>query len=165
MNLHRVLVGVLVLGAPLTVAWAQSPVSAPGKRQAALDQASLLLAPRQNPAASLPADLVDPFNPPAPGIQATSGPVKPGEVVRGGVTNRDILQRLAPRITPSGVLLFGGQPMLLFREKRLKVGDTLKITVEGAEYSVTISAIDPTSFKIRLNGDEVTRPIKPGKVP
>ena len=55
--------------------------------------------------------------------------------------------------------------MLLFHEKKLKVGDNLKITVEGVDYSVTISAIDQTSFKIRLNGEEVTRPIKPGKVP
>ena len=164
MNVHRVLVCALVLGAPLSVAWGQSPVSAPGKRRAAVDLANQLLAARQDPTALLPAGLVDPFNPPAIGATA-SGPAKTGDLARGGGSNHDLLQKLATFIKPSGVVQFGGPPMLLFHEKKLKVGDNLKITVEGVDYSVTISAIDQTSFKIRLNGEEVTRPIKPGKVP
>ena len=101
-----------------------------------------------------------------PAIGATaSGPAKTGDLARGGGSNHDLLQKLATFIKPSGVVQFGGPPMLLFHEKKLKVGDNLKITVEGVDYSVTISAIDQTSFKIRLNGEEVTRPIKPGKVP
>jgi hypothetical protein len=149
----------------MSVGLGQEAVSNPTKRQTTLDLATRLLAPQESPAAALPADLVDPFNPPGFRAQSTTIGGRPGETAHAIASDREILQKIATQIKPSGMLMFGGQPLLLFREKKLKVGDSLTITFEGTDYVVVIAGIDQTSFKIRLNGEEITRPIKPGKVP
>jgi hypothetical protein len=163
MKMHRLLVCMLVLGAAGLISFGQEAVLNPSKRQTTLDLAAQLLAARENPAEKLPAELVDPFNP-----LGFATPAKPSAVVRraGPVSSDlDLLERIAPHITPSGALMLNGEPVLLFREKKLKVGDTLTITFEGATYMVVITAVDRSSFKIRLNREEITRPIKSRKVP
>ena len=135
-------------------------VSNPTQRQASLDLAAKLLAAKANPAAALPEDLVDPFNP-----TALAGPaltVKPGTgvPVTAASSSTEILQRIAAGIKPSGVMMLGGSPLLLIREKKLKVGDNLTITFEGNDYTLVVTGIDRTSFKLRLNNEEITRPIK-----
>jgi hypothetical protein len=160
MKIHRLLVCVLALGAPGLISLGQEAVSNPSKRQASLDLAAQLLAARENPAEKLPAELVDPFNPLSLGaIPAPSG-VKSGDTVRAAGSDLDILEKIAPYITPSGSFMLRGEPVLLFREKKLKVGDTLTITFAGTPYVVVITAIDRSSFKVRFNHEEITRPIK-----
>lgn len=165
MSIRQILVCVLALGASVSAGLAQETVSNPTKRQATLDLAARLLAHEESSAAAIPADVVDPFNPPGFGALPTTTGGKPGEAAHVVATDREILQKIAGQITPSGMMLFEGQPLLLFREKKLKVGDSLTITFEGNDYVVVIAGIDQTSFKIRLNREEITRPIKPGKVP
>jgi ribosomal 50S subunit-recycling heat shock protein len=163
MKTHRLLVCILVLGTAGLISFGQEAVLNPSKRQTTLDLAAQLLAARENPTEKLPAELVDPFNP-----LGFAGPAKPSATVRqAGRVNSDLdlLERIAPHITPSGALMLNGEPVLLFREKKLKVGDTLTITFEGATYMVVITAVDRSSFKIRLNREEITRPIKSRKVP
>jgi hypothetical protein len=168
MKMHRLVVCLLVLGASGWISLGEEAVSNPAKRQATLDLAAQLLAARENPTEKLAAELVDPFNPlgfaPAP---ASSGG-KSSEIVRpaGPVSSDlDLLEKLAPHITPSGAFVINGEPVLLFREKKLKVGDSLTINFEGTTYMVIITAIDRSSFKIRFNREEITRPIKSRKVP
>ncbi len=168
MKMHRLLVCMLVLGASGLISFGEEAVSNPSKRQTTLDLAAQLLAVRENPTEKLTAELVDPFNP--LGFAAAPAPSggKPSETVRpaGRVSSDlDLLEKLAPHITPSGALMLNGEPVLLFREKKLKVGDTLTITFEGTTYMVIITAIDRSSFKIRFNREEITRPIKSRKVP
>ena len=110
----------------------------------------------------LAAELVDPFNPTGFGKKPAG---KSGGAAHTVSSDREILENIASRITPSGMLMFNDNPLLLFREKKLKVGDTLTITFEGTDYVVVITEIERTSFKIRLNREEITRPIKPGKTP
>ena len=118
-----------------------------------------MLAPRENIAASLPHDLVDPFNP----AKANADGLKSDRPAGG--TDREILEKIASSITPSGMMVFDGKPLLLFREKMLRVGDHLKMNLDGADYVVVITAIEATSFRLSLNREEITRPIKPGKTP
>jgi hypothetical protein len=165
MKLHTLLICVLGFGAPALAAIGQQAVSNPANRQATLDLAARLLAFEEKNAAGLPADLVDPFNPAGFGAQAAASPGKPGEVAHAAASDRQILQEIAARINPSGTISFDGQPLLLFREKKLKVGDSLTITFEGTDYVVVIAGIGQSSFKLRLNREEITRPIKPGNVP
>jgi hypothetical protein len=73
--------------------------------------------------------------------------------------------KIASTIAPSGMMMFGGRPLLMLREKKLRIGDSLKLNFDGFDYIVVITAIDPTSFRLRLNHEEITRPIKPGKTP
>lgn len=76
---------------------------------------------------------------------------------------RGVLETLAERIVPSGILRLGGKAILLFGQKKLKVGDGLTITFEGTNYDLDITAIGSTTFTLRYQGEELTRSIKPGK--
>ena len=138
-------------------------VSSSARRQETLDLATRLLAPRENRTASLPDELANPFSIERRSIAKIAGEKKTGGPA--GVSDREILEKIAPVIAPSGMMTIGGKPLLLFREKKLKVGDHVKIPFEGVDYVVVITAIDRTSFRLSLNREEITRPIKPGKTP
>jgi hypothetical protein len=135
-------------------------VSSATKRQETLNLATRLLAPHGNQTASLPDDLMNPFSP-----ERHSVVKNVGEKKSAGPSDREILEKIASTITPSGMMTIGGKPLLLFRERKLRVGDPLKISLEGVDYVVVLTAIDRTSFRLSLNREEITRPIKPGKTP
>jgi len=160
-TMHQALVCLLALGAGVAQL-SGGDVSKPIERQGALDLAARLLAPRTNPTAQLPDDLVNPFDPGA-GVSKASTNRKAERPP--GSSDRDALEKIASSIKASGMMMMRGQPLLLVREKKLRVGDTLKVTLEGFDYVVVVTAIDPTSFRLRLNREEVTRPIKSGKNP
>jgi hypothetical protein len=136
-----------------------TPVIAPAVRKDALAKAEALLS--QKPI-GLPANLNDPFHSDA-FAEATGhavhgsdlGPPKPGPR-----TDHDILAGIASGLKPTGNFVVGGEETLFFGQKRVKPGTTLTINFEGAEYIVEITAIDRTSFTLRLNREEYTRPIK-----
>lgn len=88
------------------------------------------------------------------------GVATPVAAVPVEVTIRKKLEAISPQVTPSGTVEIGGNPILLFGQKKVKVGDRLAITFEGQPYELEISDIQRTSFTLRLNGEEITRPIK-----
>jgi hypothetical protein len=156
MKTYRWLVYALALGLPVS---GMAQVSSPAKRLESLDLAARLLAPQENRASSLPADLVDLFSSSRASLRAkTSGR-------SSSSSDRETLLKIVEKVKPSGMLMMRGEPLLLFREKKLKVGDTLNIAFEGSEYVLVITGIESTSFKVSLNHEEITRPIKPAKVP
>ena len=95
---------------------------------------------------------------PAAGGGATAG--APAARPAGPRSGRDLLAALAEGLRPSGSFTLRGEPILTFGARRVKVGDALTVTFEGAEYAVVISAIKPPNFTFRLNNEEFTRPIK-----
>jgi len=147
------------------------PVVSPQGRQASLASAEKLLAAKP---AGLPANFVDPFHSAAfPGAAGAAGreTVAPGPESgttaaqqtpsrAGPRTARELLAAIAASLKPSGYFVIGGQPLLTFGQKRVKAGQPLTITFEGAEYTLEVTAIDRTSFTLRLNREEFTRPIK-----
>jgi len=163
---HWMLVLPALCGLAIT-AFGDDGITSTSKRQASLELAAKLLAPQANPVDSLPAEIVDPFNPVGfGGAPSSAASLKPGDIPRPVVSSdRETLEKIAKSITPSGVVMFGGSPLLLFREKRLRVGDVVRITFEGTEYAVTIRAIDQTFYKLALNREEIVRPIKTGNAP
>ena len=137
-------------------------VISPARRQEALDQAKKLLAVRSTPSVT-----VDPFHSekfsemvaelnhvPSTNIPTTAA------VVASPRSQRDILQAMAASLKPTGNFVLGGQQTLVFGQKRVKAGGFLTITFEGTEYTLEITAIERTSFTLRLNREEFTRPIK-----
>ena len=129
------------------------------KRRETLDLASQLLASRASPTASLPDSLVNPFSPKVRAVAKTV------DAPKSNGSDREILEKIAPAIMPTGMMMFGGKPMLLLREKRLRIGDQVRLPFEGVDYVVIVTDIQPTSFRLSLNREEITRPIKPGKTP
>lgn len=158
---HRLLVGWLAFGAPWFLPGMHGQVSNPADRQAAIALAHRLLS-REPAAGSLPAHLIDPFNPPAFGAPSAKPNAKKAAGTRGALSDREVLHEIAGQIVPSGMMVFGNDRLLLFGEKKFKVGDSLIIAFEGKKYVITIAAIGQSSFTLRLNHEEITRPIKSG---
>ncbi len=172
---HRLIIaGVLGAGLAttvLTAAEGHSAVAVPNKRHESLQSAKSLLALQ---AVVLPADLANPFNPPAFAEITGTGHASAASTSTGAAgttestaakpagprTERDILREIAAGLKPSGFFVLGGEPTLVFGQKRVKAGGHLTITFEGAEYTLEITAIDRPNFTLRLNREEFTRPIK-----
>ena len=145
-------------------------IVSPAKRQEILDQAKSLLAAK---AMVLPGK--DPFHSETETIAGgprggenqvvspgdNSGPIK-AAAPTGPRSARDLLQAIAtsPSLKPSGYFVLGGQPTLVFGQKRVKAGSLLKITFEGTDYDIEIVSIERPNFTLRLNREEFTRPIK-----
>jgi len=121
---------------------------------------------------SLPADLRTVFNPPgfdqpdpeevkAAAAAAAASAAEP----KRPRNERELLALVAESITPSGFFVVGGEPILLISKKKYKVGDRIPISFEDRDIELEITAIDRSSFSLRLNRSEFTRPIKPGKTP
>ena len=108
------------------------------------------------------AALKNPFNleQTASGSALTTGGVESSVVVPVEVAMRGKLEAMAAQVTPSGTFQIGGISILLFGQKKLKVGDHLPILFDGQSYELEISNIQSTNFTIRLGGEEVTRSIK-----
>ncbi len=95
-----------------------------------------------------------------PAVRAAAAPRTVAPAVR---SPRDILEAVASLIKPDGALVFQGQPILVFRQRKLKVGDKFTITFDGSDYELELAAIASTSFTLRYKGEETTRPIKSGR--
>lgn len=156
---------------PLAAAAQQSDLLPPKRRAVSVELAEKLLAPRQ--VAPLPADAASPFAPPGfdqpdpeevaaqQAAAAASAAASVGAETRL-VGDRAILDKLATYIVPSGIARLGDESILLFGQKKLKVGDRLTITFEGSDYDLDITAIGTTTFTLRYHREEITRSIKPG---
>jgi len=150
----------------------KSDLATPQERRAAVDLAAKLIQPRE--LSALPPEIVVPFSPagfdqPDPeevkAQMAAAAAAAAAGVSARPAGDRGVLESLADKLAPSGTAVIGGEPILLFGQKKLKVGDRLTITFEGADYDLDITAIGRTTYTLRLNREEITRPIKPGKKP
>jgi len=151
----------LIAAASLAVGSLKSQqVTNPGDRQRSLAVAETLVAIRP---AALPANALDPFHSAA--FAEATGAVRPDQLSGGDShqahrSDRDRLAAIAATLKPNGYFVMGGEPVLLFGQKRVKAGSPMTITFEGSEYTIEIVAVDRTSFTLRLNREEYTRPIK-----
>jgi hypothetical protein len=154
----------ITLIAAVLCGWAVAPVTAQLVQGSATRQASVTAA-QQMLATKEITPLADGLNPffSVPFLDAMGmGQKLPTPPVHtdGPRTDRDILAGIAATMKPTGYFVLGGQPTLVFGQKRVKAGGEMTINFEGGEYTVGITAIDRTSFTLRLNREEYTRPIK-----
>jgi hypothetical protein len=145
----------------------QSDLASVESRRASVN-VSNALAKVDNPG-PLPDPLPLPFNPSGFNRVVREEPrpsAEPGQTAAPKAAgDHDVLAAIAQRVTPTGTFNLGGSRYLQFSKKRLKVGDHLTVTHEGQDYNLELTAIDATNFTLRLNREEITRPIKPGKNP
>ena len=134
-----------------------SPVATPAKRQEVLARGKKMLSARSD----APVE-ADPFHSEkfTEMVFGPRAPVLTNAPVAAQKNDRDILQSIAASLKPSGNFNVGGQQTLVFGQKRVKAGGLLTITFEGTEYTLEVTAIERTSFTLRLNREEFTRPIK-----
>lgn len=186
-----VLVGAALLAVGLPEAFSAAAPSAkatsdlmpPARRQKSVEMAQQLTSPAVP--APVPADLPNPFNPPdfmapdpeeikaaqaaaarpggAPG--ARPSPAAPGvpAAPAGPASDRETLEVLAGKLIPGGMLVLGGRPLLIIGKNRFEVGTKFGVTYNNQDYELELAAIDRTTFTLRYRGEEITRPIKPGR--
>ncbi len=163
---HALIRGLLALLLAGSAAVGFAQVAPPAKREATVAAARKLLEPKD---ATLPAKVADPFHPGNFGSTAAQTQTTGGEqtVSDGGASQTDgqrsgrgLLVTIANSIKPSGYFVIGGSPTLVFGQKRVKAGEFLTINFEGKDYNLEVTAIDRTSFTLRLNNEAYTRPIK-----
>lgn len=157
----------LGLGALLCNGAVNSDILPPLKRLPSVALATKLAHPSQPP--SLPTDLKTPFN--IAGFDHADTQTDKGS---GGVSNpepakpttdRDILAYIADKVSPSGTFVINGEPILIISKKKYKVGDQITIGFDGRDFDLEITSIQRTTYSLRLNRAEITRPIKTGKTP
>lgn len=111
---------------------------------------------------AIPSDAIDSFNSKA--FSEAMGLTRPGSTEEqprvGPRGDREVLAAIAAQLKPTGNFIIGGQQTLIFGQKRVKAGMPMTINFEGVEYTIEITAIERTSFTLRLNREEITRPIK-----
>lgn len=157
------------LAAPAASAKAVSDIATSETRRETVELALGLA--RTPPLPRLPAKLAQPFAPPgfdqpdADEKAAAQAATKGASGAPPSVSSRETLAAIAAKISPSGTISVGESPMLLFGKKFVKVGAHLTVTYKGSDYDLELVAIDRTTFTLRLNHDEITRPIQPGKSP
>ncbi len=122
------------------------------------------LAKVETPESLADAGIPQPFNPPGFGLEARPAVVEaaaPGPV--RSVGDREILLALAPKVQPQGMLSLGAKQLLIFGKRNLRPGDHITVNYEGQDYNLELVSFDRTNFTLRLNREEITRPIKPDK--
>jgi len=160
---QKSLVFVLAALAGIPLAQAQrSDILPPQRRQPVVEEAEKFLNPPDQVA--LDAEINNPFFPNylKPKDDLLTAPVPPSEgpTQAAPASVYDLLETIAPQINPTGSVTLGGQPLLLFGQKRVRVGDELPILFEGERYTLIISRIQSSTFTLRLGAAEVTRPIQ-----
>jgi len=129
------------------------------------------------PPPPLPADMVSPFSPldfdkpdPAdvPIVGAISGNLESKKGAPGSsapryvpVGDREVLEKLAAQISPTGMIMLRGYPRLVISNKPFEVGTRFTATYNNQDYELELVAIDRTTFTLRYRSEEIIRPIKP----
>lgn len=168
-TLSRIIGTTLLLLGAAAVATGDTVLS-PAKRQEALERGKALIAPREITPIAVNPFYPTAFNEAVAGMGRVSGPATPSHqeggtdsaktAPTGPRTDRELLQAIATALRPSGFFTLGGQPTLVFGQKRVKAGGSVTINFEGADYTVEITTITPPNFTLRLNREEFTRTIK-----
>jgi hypothetical protein len=162
MKSARITVALVILFAACEAAAQARGVSTPDSRTQALERAHATLAEKPAPSAEQFTSLKDPFNPPETDLKdlIVDNSIRPKDTAPKLVSDADVLQTLSASINPTGAVTLGGEPYLLFGEKRLKTGDTYTVTKDGVDYAVTINSIESGRFSIRYNSQVLFRQIK-----
>lgn len=171
--LTLIAMGLLVATAEARI---DSDLAPPEKRKVSVDKATDLA--KQKVVMPLPDDLFDPFAPKgfdlsdaeeaaAAALAAKQAALlngTPGSIV-APPTDRELLESIVAKISPSGSIYVGGKPMLMFGKRFVKTGSHFTVTFKGTDYDLELTDIDGSNFTLRYNREEITRPIKPGKSP
>lgn len=152
-------IALLCLALPLATVslCAQGAVSTSASREAVLETASKIATATASTA--VPAKIApDPYYPPASNLRWEVA--SEADAKATGLTDEQLTKALIDALKPTGSIQLGGEPYLLFTERRQKIGDKLVVTLDKVEYVVEIVSIASNRFRIRYNGQEAERPIK-----
>jgi len=138
-----------------------SDILPPQKRAETLNLARTLLTIKSFDSSEEALAAMNPFNPLPPALPEGAVEKATSQVLETvALTDLDLLKKLVEDLAPSGMMQLGDRIILLVGKKKLKVGDRIPVTFDGTSYELEVSAIDRTSYTLRLKNEEITRPIK-----
>lgn len=167
------LVAFLGVTAPCASARVESEIAPPEKRRPSLDKAAQIA--KQVKVDPLPAALNQPFAP--PGFDLTDAEEAAAAAAAALLANRgnpaappppsdhQLFEEVMSKVRPGGTVIMGGNPLLSFGNRYVKIGSHFTVTYKGNDYDLELTHVDSTSFTLRYKSEEITRPIKPGKSP
>jgi len=147
--------GGLFLIVGITAIYAKSDIPTPVERAKILAEGEHNLAPREY--------LLDPTDKKVANPFVGKQLEKPKIISKSlrPSSDQEFLSLLATKLNPTGVLMLGDNQFLLFGEKKVKVGDTINIPFDKESVSVELIDLTSTSFTLKLNSEQLTRPITP----
>lgn len=167
LTLRFIMLGLVGLTSASWLTAQRSDILPPQRRAPIVEEAMKFIEP--GPQTDLTAELNSPFFPNylKPKDDLLTAPITDTEapVQAAPASVYDLLETIAPQINPTGSVTLGGQPLLLFSQKRVRVGDELPIIYDGERYTLIISRIESSTFTLRLGAAEVTRPIQSNSSP
>lgn len=106
---------------------------------------------------TLPDGLINPFVgrvkiEVAPEVQHLQVPV--------GLSGPELLSQLSEKVPSTGTLIFGGNAILLLGSKKVKIGEKIPVNHDGTVYELTLVAVTPTNFTVKLGNDVSTRSVR-----
>ena len=114
------------------------------------------LAARPRPAPA-PAETPSPF---APAGFDSADPGDPTRAVAGNAEkprrDREMLQLLAAQLSPSGVIVLRGSPLLILATRQYPAGTRFTVTLQGQEYELLLVAVSRTTYTLRYRAEETT---------
>ncbi len=100
-------------------------------------------------------------------LEQTPSPFQPGlgrevkeERVEIVLTDEELLEKLSNYINPTGIFSIGGEYIIIFKEKKLKVGSEFGIAYEGKEYLVKITEITSRTYTVQRGVSELQLKLK-----
>lgn len=135
---------------------ARVDVPATQQRMPSVNRAAALSS--QNAPKGIPSTLSNPFA--SSNLEAVEATVA-APIVKTArpSSDRDFLALLASQLAPTGTFILNGEPIILFGQKRMKVGDKVPLYFESSVYELEIAGISQTSFTVRFKNEELTRQI------
>lgn len=77
-----------------------------------------------------------------------------------GISDRELLETLAERIHPSGVMEFGSTAHLIFGQRRVRAGEFISVRYQENDYRLEIVEVGSRTFKLRLNEEVISKRIQ-----
>ncbi|WP_200358353.1 hypothetical protein [Pelagicoccus mobilis] len=76
------------------------------------------------------------------------------------LSDEELLQALSDYVNPTGIFMFGGEFYLVFKERKMKVGSEILIRLNGKEYTVLVTEITGSTYRIRRGDAELQLKLK-----
>ncbi|WP_309396258.1 hypothetical protein [Cerasicoccus maritimus] len=93
-------------------------------------------------------------------VETKGEPVK--EVVQEEITNEEILEKISPKIMPTGVLFKGGKGVLILPRGQLADGSAIRVNYGGKPYLIKVTDVTTGSFTLQLDDASLVRQIDAG---
>jgi tetratricopeptide (TPR) repeat protein len=81
------------------------------------------------------------------------------EIVSPSESNQMLLDSIASKIHPSGVIFLEGKPLLKFGNSFVKIGSHFAVTYKGTDYDFELTQLGATDYTLKYKDVEFTQPI------